>query len=186
MTVDASAESALRDRSLRGGSFAGARLVGADLRGVDLRGADLRGADFSGVRTGMRPSGKAPLVAASLVLSLGVGAVAGLAGGVLARLILGLGRARAGRGWHRRQVGFRPGVVTWFACALGTRFEDADLRNAIFDRALLEASDFRGARLGGARFENAQIRLCRFDDARMRTRGTHPATRGQPAPHGTT
>src|SRR4051794_18690870 len=68
---------------LRGRCFAGARLgsqslAGRDLRGADFTDADLRGADLSGIRAGMGRGWTALLVVGSLVLSIGLGAVAGL------------------------------------------------------------------------------------------------------------
>ena len=81
----------LSDLDLRGRSLAAARLplaslAGSDLRGADFSGADLRGADFSRVRAGMSRWWTAVLVFASLILSIGVGALSGIAGNFLHEL----------------------------------------------------------------------------------------------------
>ena len=77
----------LRRRTLVGAHLAGAHLRGADLRGADLGGANLRGADLSGIRAGMGPRWQAVVALAALVVSIGVGALSGLLGGFLWRLI---------------------------------------------------------------------------------------------------
>jgi hypothetical protein len=68
----------LRGRHLAQASLASASLAGRDLRGADFSGADLRGADLSRIRAGMSRGWTAVLVAGSLALSVGLGAIAGL------------------------------------------------------------------------------------------------------------
>ena len=82
----------LSDLDLRGHSFVGAHLpltslARADLRGADFTRADLRGADLTGVRSGMSRGWTALVVLASLALSIGIGAMSGIAGNLLHQLI---------------------------------------------------------------------------------------------------
>ena len=78
----------LSDLDLRRRSFVDAHLpltslAHADLRGADFTRADLRGADLTGVRSGMTRGWTAVMVLASLALSIGIGAISGIAGNVL-------------------------------------------------------------------------------------------------------
>ncbi len=82
----------LSDLDLRGRSLEGARLplssfAGSDLRGVDFTLANLRAADLSRIRTGMSRSWTALVGAASLALSIAVGALSGIAGNFLHGLL---------------------------------------------------------------------------------------------------
>jgi len=77
----------LRGRSFAGASLPFSSLAGADLRGTDLTGADLRGADLSRIRAGMSRGWTAVVVLGALALSVGIGALSGLAGQILHQAI---------------------------------------------------------------------------------------------------
>jgi hypothetical protein len=68
----------LRGQSQIGAHLPSAALAGLDLRGTDFTGADLRDADLSHIRSGMSRTWTCVVVFASLLLSIGIGVVAGI------------------------------------------------------------------------------------------------------------
>jgi hypothetical protein len=70
--------SQLRERSLVGAQLPSAALAGSDLRGTDFTSADLHDADLSQIQTGMSRGWTALVVLGSLVVSVGIGVVAGI------------------------------------------------------------------------------------------------------------
>lgn len=61
--------------------------TGMDLRGANFEGQSLAGADLRSIRTGLKPGGKALLVAAALLVSIALGVITGLGARYLMALI---------------------------------------------------------------------------------------------------
>ncbi len=99
------------------------------------------------------------------LVAIAGGLIGGYLDGGLAAMVVAVAAMLVGRRALRSKgrYSFVSRFAVQLACAHGTRFDGADLRETVFDGAKLETSDFRGARLDGARFSDAKFRLCRFE-----------------------